>query len=550
MMKDEMKARSVLCIAIVLFAIVALIPSTMAQSTILSVIFQDNQTSELVGPPPDIGENFTVILKIENISNLWSWKVKVTWDPTVLEVAHDGNDWMVREGDFLKKMGGTLFLVAPPRNDKGEIPELSCTMLVPKAATGSGTLAKITFHVRGFSGLEGTYINLLDVEALGPPPSKPRIPIDIITPGHFTLPPPPPTPPKAGFKPSTYAMFRLSSAGQVTVNFDASLSMVGWDTLPINHSCPITEYRWDFTGDGVFDLLGNSTVALTPEWNYTSTGDIAVTLEILAPDAIPPTHPSYANTSRDTHSIHILPPILGAYIDIYTNRGGLGQGFNPISGEPFPAPIAWSDAFGPQEEVTVYALITYNEEPLEYKQVVFEVKDSTDEMRVVRTAFTNASGIANMTFRIPWMGLSAESLYGNWTITGRVDVGGGVAIDVCQFVFGYLVMIQGITPLNSPVPIGGTLSVAVNLRTLSFTSKRAYATIILYDELEVPVGMAEDYVTVEPGEGTTKNFEIKIQNWAFVGIGTIFVNVFNQPSDLNGVPYGPEALAIFEIKGS
>jgi len=125
--------------------------------------------SELIIPEVDIGKTFTIKINITEVTNLWSWKVNLSWNPSVLKVVS------VTEGPFLKDQASpTLFTVTPWDPAKGYIPEISCVSLaVPaKTASGSGTLATITFNA---TAPGDSYVNLTNTRLIGPPPAKPEI---------------------------------------------------------------------------------------------------------------------------------------------------------------------------------------------------------------------------------------------------------------------------------------------------------------------------------------------------------------------------------------
>jgi len=86
------------------------------------------------------GATINLTLYVNDVSSLWSWKVNVTWDPSVLQLAPTNN---VTEGPFLSSTGTTLFMEAPPT--PGNIPELSSTLLENASVSGSGALAYIAF---------------------------------------------------------------------------------------------------------------------------------------------------------------------------------------------------------------------------------------------------------------------------------------------------------------------------------------------------------------------------------------------------------------------
>ena len=93
-------------------------------------------------PPNNIGQTFTVKLHVDNVTNLWSWKVQVTWNPAYLSMTTDPI-----EGSFLNSANGTLFLWTPYAHTAGALNEVSDTSLGSLGQTGSGDLATFTFTI-------------------------------------------------------------------------------------------------------------------------------------------------------------------------------------------------------------------------------------------------------------------------------------------------------------------------------------------------------------------------------------------------------------------
>jgi hypothetical protein len=87
-----------------------------------------------------VGETFNVTLHVSSVTNLWSWKVAVNWDPTALSLTS-----APKEGTFMGS--GTLFLATPANNTGGSVPEVSDTLLSATGKSGSGNLATFTFEV-------------------------------------------------------------------------------------------------------------------------------------------------------------------------------------------------------------------------------------------------------------------------------------------------------------------------------------------------------------------------------------------------------------------
>jgi hypothetical protein len=105
-------------------------------------------------PPGNIGQTFTVKLHVDNITNLWSWKAQVTWDPAYLNMTSDPI-----EDPFITLENSTLFLWTPYAHTPGVLNEVSDTSLGSLGQTGSGDLATFTFTIIAH-GYNTTAINL------------------------------------------------------------------------------------------------------------------------------------------------------------------------------------------------------------------------------------------------------------------------------------------------------------------------------------------------------------------------------------------------------
>ena len=89
-----------------------------------------------------VGQNFTVNVTISDVSYLYGWQFRLNWTAGLIDVVN------VTEGSFLKLGGGTYFYWAV--NATAGRMVAYCTLLgnVP-GMSGSGTLATITFNVKG-----------------------------------------------------------------------------------------------------------------------------------------------------------------------------------------------------------------------------------------------------------------------------------------------------------------------------------------------------------------------------------------------------------------
>lgn len=87
-----------------------------------------------------VGNRFTVQLKVEDISDLAGWQSDVIFDPAVLKANS------VNEGGFLKQKGGrTHFLKGTIDNTEGRITNIGAARISEGGASGEGTLLSVTF---------------------------------------------------------------------------------------------------------------------------------------------------------------------------------------------------------------------------------------------------------------------------------------------------------------------------------------------------------------------------------------------------------------------
>jgi hypothetical protein len=536
-----MKGKTLLSFAIAIAMMLAIVPiiPIQASPTSMNVIFDATGTSTY-NPGPPVCNNFTVTLKVFGVPKppgAIQWMARLSWNPAVLELAADPNvdTSIIVEGNWLSSLGGTMFLFK--NVSASYIGEMTDILMVAKTAGGDGELVHIKFHVKGIGSSNITIYDSAILDSGGNP-----IAHDIVN-GYFNLPPPPATNPTADFTP---ANCHFVYVGAVII-LNAGASTAGYDTLPPpGTSCPITSYAWDIF-DGTTHIYKTGVIA-----NFTCAGpgDVVITLTVTAPDPVPPSAPGYNPVATATHTIHQIIMPTGPNIDVYTDRGGLGPGLYP-NGTAYPWPTScWSDAYGPQELVTVYAKVTYNNESVEYKPVAFEIDDPTGAARDFRTAFTDANGIATTTFRVPWQGSNAESMFGNWSIWGGVDIAGTHVEDVCKFRFGYIISFK----LNGIIVVPPTsvykhdsLDVKADIQNISWNPQNAMLTITVYDECGVPIAVAYEEITVDAKDGLTNVYDLTIPQWAFVGTGHVYVNLFTNWPYWHGTPYCPEGTAIFTI---
>ncbi|MFW6117614.1 MAG: CARDB domain-containing protein [Thermoproteota archaeon] len=104
------------------------------------------------------GQTFTVSVDVTDVSDLNKWDMKISWDPSVIEL-DPTNVNAVEEGSFLRSVGVTNFEVSSYQQGSGVLSTIRCNLLQARGASGSGTLFKV--HFKAVSGGE-TSITISD----------------------------------------------------------------------------------------------------------------------------------------------------------------------------------------------------------------------------------------------------------------------------------------------------------------------------------------------------------------------------------------------------
>jgi hypothetical protein len=531
-----MKGKTLLSLAIVLAMVLAAMPFAAVKAVppcTVKVIFE-NGTSYIEKIPCS---QFNVSINIYDSPNIDFFDMGIQWDPAVLELK-TGTAADVYEGGFMKAFGATSF-PGPSSIDNiaGNMPDIPCGFTgIGVMAHGNGTLFKVAFHCKapGDGNIKIMNPNVISVLLLG----VAMVNIDVTVNGTVHQPFPPVTNPQAIITlPVDSTVYTVGN----TVTLDGSHSTDGIDTVPFpaGEACPINVWDWTINNGTVYHLFGAH-----QSFVCSGAGSVTILLTVTAPDPTPNDDPSYHNQSTSSPvTVYQVTAAAGPAIDVYTDRGGQGH-----LGD-YPYSYAWSDAYGPQEEVCVYAKVTYNGAPVEYKPVDFFVYDPYGTWRESRVAFTNASGIAKVCFRIPWEGSSAEWFFGNWSIYGTVSISEVQVSDTVKFPFGYLLSIKSISALPFTVHRGiDTMYINVTISSIAiWASYVAFLQITAVDNCNVPIGMATDYpITVPPGGLVSLGNTITIPSWAYAGAGTVYADLL-MGGVWSGTPYCPEKTAGFLV---
>jgi hypothetical protein len=241
-------------------------------------------------------------------------------------------------------------------------------------------------------------------------------------------------------------------------------------------------------------------------------------------------------------SYHITGWILGRMVDVYTQLGG--QGLNMTS-----------DMFEPQNTVILRAILTYNADPVQNKLVTYQIVSPTGYWNFTRTATTDETGVARVDFGLPWPCEDAEELlFGEWTVVAKADIMGETTEDWLLFKVNYYVMDLTVTPKATEFVKDTEAEFTVTFCTYKQQPISVLLTIIVYDALNVPIGSASMWITV--GDEDLKycsqlcyeySFSVPLPKWAFVGVGTAYVNALTDWPFACGRAYCPEESATFSI---
>ena len=265
----------------------------------------------------------------------------------------------------------------------------------------------------------------------------------------------------------------------------------------------------------------------------------------------------------NTEDCHYRAPmkVLGLSIDLFTQYDA------PYGGQGANQP---SDMFGPQQEVTLSALVTYNEYPVQQKLVGFHITHNGYD--IYREGTTDENGVAVVTFRLPWPCVDpVNEIFGKWFVIATVEVAEQVKNDTLAFWVWWKVWVMSVEPKHTSYlqqKQGGTnLDFTVTYGTYSMQIIPANLTVTVYDELGFFVGSAllsttvgwgeykyYDYMACEPAPFLlypTWDPVIPLPTNAVVGEGIVFANAFDNLPWNGGTPYCPEVtntISFFIVK--
>jgi len=232
-------------------------------------------------------------------------------------------------------------------------------------------------------------------------------------------------------------------------------------------------------------------------------------------------------------------------IDVYTQK-------EPYSGK---GQNVGSDAFGPEENVILYALVTCNNGPCQNLPVLFNVTTPSGASFVL-TAQANSSGIARVDFAVvtPPVGVNESDVFGDWLVRASAQVGDISLQDALTFKVDFVVKLLSVRPIDGNLSYqtyfgkGGHIGLEIALRNIAMTVKSATIAITLKDELGVPVNFTQiEAFDVPPDERLILvYFRLLIPAYAYTGYATVSVSALAS-RESHEVPYCPGISASFYI---
>jgi hypothetical protein len=257
--------------------------------------------------------------------------------------------------------------------------------------------------------------------------------------------------------------------------------------------------------------------------------------------------------------VPMLPPVDGMYtittnlpgrnIDLF--GGAVNSGYGAEKCHPFPAPYGGQGPNAPmdlveeQSWVCLHANVTYNYWPVQHKLVGFQINYADGSLYANLFAFTGEFGEAVVEFRMPWPCDNPESLFGVWHVVAGVQVADVYMNDTMDFHYDYLVQIFKVTTDKYEYNHGETVEVCVTFGSHAQQDYPILLKVHIADELGVIFGHFE--IATHVGgtvfcqyKNTTLCGGIWIPKWAYAGIATVHVNIFDQEPIFGGAPWTPE----------
>lgn len=495
----------------------------------------------------DVCNTFRVNVTVDSnniLKDVWSWQSGIRFDPSILECTGVGI------GDFF--IGWTISgsFTGTIDNVGGTVAFSGAGLMAPhtEGKVGTGTLVWYDIHVKGYgscllnltdttdtlcgTGLWTTVNGTSAPTAIGP---------TTLTDGSFsnTGLAPGALPPTANFLYDPTTIYEND-----IVSFNGNLSTGGFDNNTMS-STTITQYYWDFNGDGTVDLVTADPEDPNAEFNFTTAGDYDANLTVYAAN----TAGSQYEWDTEIKTLTVYPK-LESYIDLYTYKEWLGRTTSNRergSGPGFPG-----SAFAAGETVTLRTYAYFMGYPVVDLNVGFRVTDPVATLLSSQSGITGIAGRAEVDFRLRQAPLPP---FGAYDVISTARMFETNFNDTLKFNVNWIIKINSVTATN--VEVGNPTTVTVNVTNYDpYDAYLAYISVSAFDVLNVlanTTGQDESVTAaVTPAAGT--DGPAKLQTFVIslyipdVGVwpgpATVKVNAF---TEAGGVAYCPEVTDSFSI---
>jgi hypothetical protein len=265
-----------------------------------------------------------------------------------------------------------------------------------------------------------------------------------------------------------------------------------------------------------------------------------------SPQDTPP-GPALAWSHTTTNGTYTAPlQVAGALVDLYDQYPA------PYGGQ---GPNAHSNAFSPQDSVTLHAMVSFGGDKIINKLVVFEVDNANGTKVTLLQNYTDSNGIATVMFRVPMTDLIDDpSVFGWWLATATVDVDQAAVKDTMAFQVGWKAQVTSVTANGAPyLKYSDIMNFTATLTTITEQPINVLVSIDAYDVSSYPIGEVTLFENISaarnnvngPGGTTpgvfTYTVTMPIPDWTRVGPETVVGYALTAlPAD-GGVALGPQS---------
>ena len=228
----------------------------------------------------------------------------------------------------------------------------------------------------------------------------------------------------------------------------------------------------------------------------------------------------------------------GLVVDAYTQK-------TPFNGVGINQP---SDPFSPDELVTIYARVTYNNWPCENNPVIFIIFPPNSNNPFILSNQTDEDGIAICRFR------TSLHYLGTWIVNVTTSIGFDIfAYDVLMFNVTWVMNIKQVEILDKnfhPRNLflhGEILHIKLKIENQALSPKNVTITVAFFDSAKELIMKIENTFEVFHGDNIILLDGEVIPSWVSSGNASLIVNLYNRPPELGGRPYCPPVFKTFKI---